>query len=273
MQRLLEYDPAGQPENYLKVTNCGDRMLGDRLHTTRRENGRPDFGVQYLAEGKGYYEDNGDVKVFEKGSIIIFFPGVRQHYYFLEEDKTRLMWSHFYGDACTLLEPLRSEHTIHIKLRDPQEFERVLKRLVNAYNEKGAFHETICNGYNLILIGLIMKNALSKGLYTDSALNEQLEAVISYMHLHFSAPIDLEAYAKMCYMSRSRFIHIFKEYTGVSPYHFQLKIRIERAIDMLINTSVPVSECAQTVGFEDTSYFCRIFKKITGKTPSSYREQ
>lgn len=272
MQRPLEYISDIQHDNYLTITNCNDRMLGDRLHTTRRENGRPDFGVQYLAEGKGYYEDDGVIKTFEKGDIILFFPGVRQHYYFLEEDKTRLMWSHFYGDACSFLEPLRSDRTIHIKLRDPQEFERVLKRLVTAYNEKAAFHETVCNGYMMVLMALIMKNALSKGLYSDSPLNESLESVISYMHLHFSAPIDLEKYAEMCYMSRSRFIHVFKSYTGVSPYHFQLKIRIERAIEMLTNTSVPITECAEAVGFSDTSYFCRIFKKITGKTPSSYRE-
>ncbi|MBE6727570.1 MAG: hypothetical protein E7562_02865 [Ruminococcaceae bacterium] len=50
MQRPLEYISDIQHDNYLTITNCNDRMLGDRLHTTRRENGRPDFGVQYLAE-------------------------------------------------------------------------------------------------------------------------------------------------------------------------------------------------------------------------------
>jgi AraC-like DNA-binding protein len=260
-------------DNYMTVVNCNDRMLGDRLHTTLREHGRPDFGVQYIAEGKGYYEDNGQIKTIEKGSILLFFPKVRQHYYFLEEDKTRLMWTHFYGDACKILEPLKSDKTIHIALRNPKEFERILKKLVTAYNEKGSYHETVCNEYMQILLALIMQNAMDRSIYTDKPINESLDKVIAYMHLNYDQTIDLELYSKMCYMSRSRFIHVFKNYTGDSPYHFQLKIRIERAIEMLTNTSMTVSECAEAVGFNDTSYFCRIFKKITARNPSNYREK
>lgn len=273
MKRHIEYSPEYQSDDYMTVVNCNDRMLGDRLHTTLRENGRPDFGVQYIAEGKGYFEDDGEIKVFEKGSIILFFPNVRQHYYFLEEDKTELMWSHFYGEGCKILEPLRSDKTIHIVLRNPKEFERILKKLVTAYNEKGTYHETVCNGYMMILLALIMKNAIDRSIYTDNPINEDLDKVISYMHLNYEKPIDLDLYAKMCYVSRSRFIHIFKNYTGDSPYHFQLKIRIERAVEMLTITTMTVSECAEAVGFNDTSYFCRIFKKITSKNPSSYREK
>jgi len=272
MQRTTEYAPEQQNDNFLTVVNCNNRMLGDRYHLTKREHGRPDFGVQFIAEGKGYFEDGGVVTPFEKGSIILFFPGVRQHYYFLEEDKTRLMWSHFTGDACKFLEPLRSDKAIHIKLRDPKEFEHVLKKLVTAYNERAPYYETVCSGYMMVLMALIMKNANDKGIYSDDPINEDLEKVISYMHLNFDKPIDLEYYAEMCFVSRSRFIHTFKKYTGDSPYHFQLKIRIERAIEMLTNTTMTVSECAEAVGFSDTSYFCRIFKKFTSKNPSSYRE-
>lgn len=271
MKSHIEHDTETQ-SNYMTVINCNDRMLGDRYHLTLREKGRADFGVQFIAEGKGYFEDGGKVTAFEKGSIILFFPGVRQHYYFLEEDKTRLMWSHFSGTACQFLEPLRSDKTIHIKLREPNEFERVLKKLVTAYNEKGAYYETVCSGYMMVLMALIMKNANDKGMYSDNPINEGLEKVISYMHLNFDKDINLEKYAEMCFVSRSRFLHIFKEYTGVSPYHFQLKIRIERAIEMLTNTTMTISECAEAVGFSDTSYFCRIFKKFTSRNPSSYRE-
>ena len=67
-------------------------------------------------------------------------------------------------------------------------------------------------------------------------------------------------------------MHLFKDYTGFSPYRFQLKIRMERAVEMLEYTALSVEEIAEMVGYEDCSYFCRIFKRYTGHTPLFYRK-
>ena len=96
-------------------------------------------------------------------------------------------------------------------------------------------------------------------------------AVINAMNVRFNMPIDLDFYANICYMSRSRFVHFFKEKMGESPYSYQLKIRIEHAKEILSATDCSIGECAATVGFNDPSYFSRIFRKITGQTPPQYR--
>ena len=95
---------------------------------------------------------------------------------------------------------------------------------------------------------------------------------VDYIKVNSYQEIDLEKYADMCFVSRSRFIHLFKEYTGFSPYNFQLKIRMERAIEMLVYTSLSVEEIAEMVRYADCSYFCRVFKKFTGHTPLFYRK-
>ena len=93
------------------------------------------------------------------------------------------------------------------------------------------------------------------------------------MQQHFQEPIDLGLYAGMCYVSRNRFLHLFKARFGVSPYHCQLQIRLDRAAEMLMNTPISVSDCAETVGFKDCSYFCRVFKKYKGKTPFAFKKE
>lgn len=65
---------------------------------------------------------------------------------------------------------------------------------------------------------------------------------------------------------------MFKAYTGFSPHRFQLKIRMERAVEMLNYTALSVAEIAAIVGYTDCSYFCRVFKNITGNTPLFYRK-
>ena len=96
--------------------------------------------------------------------------------------------------------------------------------------------------------------------------------VINEMNAAFEQPVDLQKYADMCYVSKSRFLHIFKEYTGLSPARFQVKIRMERAVEMLTYTALSVREIAALVGYTDCSYFCRMFKKMMGHTPSYYRQ-
>ena len=51
------------------------------------------------------------------------------------------------------------------------------------------------------------------------------------------------------------------------------RYRIRQAAKLLKETGEPISSVGQTVGYSDHSYFCRVFKKITGKTPSEYRRE
>lgn len=258
-------------DQYITVNNCGQQLLDKRDYDTVRENGRIDFGMQFIAEGRCRYEDNGVVRSIEAGSLILHFPDIRQHYMFKKEDKTLLMWSHFSGKACRMLEPLRSPETVAVKLSDPQSFREILQKMIDVYNLREAQYQTVCEGYMVVLIAMILKSADINSPDTKKH-HEGIERVIGHMTSNAGQPIDLELYAKMCYVSRSRFLHIFKDYTGVSPYHYQLKTRIDRATEMLTFTSLSITEISEELGFKDHSYFCRIFKKFTGHTPGYYRK-
>ena len=72
-------------------------------------------------------------------------------------------------------------------------------------------------------------------------------------------------------LSPFRFAHVFKEYAGVSPIEYVIRVRLENAKKLLRATKKPVSEVANETGFSDQNYFTRIFKKIEKTTPSGYR--
>ena len=63
-----------------------------------------------------------------------------------------------------------------------------------------------------------------------------------------------------------------KVITSECPYKYQLKIRINRAIEMLENTPITISDCAESVGFSDPAHFSKIFKQYTGHTPTYYKK-
>ena len=68
------------------------------------------------------------------------------------------------------------------------------------------------------------------------------------------------------------FESIFKKYTGVTPHKFLFDLRMKNAVGMLENTNASVKEIAATCGFSDSAYFCRVFRKKHGRTPTSLRK-
>jgi transcriptional regulator GlxA family with amidase domain len=66
---------------------------------------------------------------------------------------------------------------------------------------------------------------------------------------------------------------IFKEEMGENLSNYLNRLRVEKAAAMLVTTNVSISEITSECGFEDQSWFSKIFKNITGLTPGKYRER
>lgn len=257
---------------YLGINSCGQQWLVDRDYNTVRENGRADYSIHYIAKGQGCCEHNGKSHTIPEGSLVLYFPRVRHHYYFKKEDGARMLWSHFSGTACDILDEIKADEPVVIQIGDKKQFEQAFEKMIEAHYNKPAVENQLCNGYMLVLLALIKQSTSLKGESKSKAGNHRLEKVLSDMHVNFDEPIDIKKYAAVCHLSEDRFIRMFKAHTGLPPYHYQLKIRIERAVEMLENQSVNVSECAEIVGFNDAAYFSRIFKKFTGHPPSYYKK-
>ena len=70
------------------------------------------------------------------------------------------------------------------------------------------------------------------------------------------------------YLSR-----VFRQELGLSPWEYLNRYRVLQATQQLRHTSDPVGHVARQVGFKDPAYFSRVFRKLTGQSPSAYREQ
>jgi AraC-like DNA-binding protein len=73
-------------------------------------------------------------------------------------------------------------------------------------------------------------------------------------------------------MSQSAFAHLFKSVTGVSPYQFVKRLRLDQARVLLVEERRSVTEAAATVGYSSLSHFINEFKRHFGVTPGVYAE-
>ncbi len=132
-------------------------------------------------------------------------------------------------------------------------------------------------GHKFCLLGIFMLllGSLSRYYYSDTNAAAttpfQLSKVISYLNTHYAEPITLDDILSRVPMSRSTLRRNFLRATGTNPIDYLLKLRFDHACSMLRESEQSVSEIALAVGFNDSNYFTRIFRKFIGVTPRDYR--
>lgn len=107
--------------------------------------------------------------------------------------------------------------------------------------------------------------------YLPSKSNEITKKAIRYISKNFSRPLTLEEVAGHVHLNPSYFSTLFKQSTGSSFKEYLNMIRIEESKRLLSNTDYSIIDIALATGFEDQSYFSKVFKKYTGLTPKQYR--
>ncbi|MBE6645135.1 MAG: helix-turn-helix transcriptional regulator [Ruminococcaceae bacterium] len=102
----------------------------------------------------------------------------------------------------------------------------------------------------------------------DSAHYQSIIApAIEMIRERYAESISLEELAEVCSISKFHFCRIFKKVTEMSVIQYVNSYRLKIANTMIINTNKQISEIASLCGYDDVSYFCRIYKKHFGCTP------
>jgi AraC-like DNA-binding protein len=99
-----------------------------------------------------------------------------------------------------------------------------------------------------------------------------LRRVWEYMQAHLSESIDLSMLAAVAGLSMHHFAREFKHSAGVTPHHYLIRKRIERAQQMLAQTDLSLAEVAYAVGFSDQGHLARHFRGLLGTTPREFRQ-
>jgi AraC-like DNA-binding protein len=92
-----------------------------------------------------------------------------------------------------------------------------------------------------------------------------------FIQEHSDDELSLKKVAKFSNISGNHLSEKFKEVTGINFVDYIARIRVGKAHDLLQNSNLRVSEIAFAVGFQSLSQFNRVFKKLSGRSPSEYR--
>ena len=105
----------------------------------------------------------------------------------------------------------------------------------------------------------------------QTTLSQRLQQAASHVSKNFGEPLPESKIAELCQMSPSRFCREFKSAYGVTYVEYVARYRVIQAKKLLNNPAMSIADAAAAVGFTDPSYFTRVFRKLTGLSPSAYR--
>lgn len=257
----------------LVVKCCGNyRFISRSPQPTYRPKGRSDYQLLYIASGQAHFFFDGEEKVLPAGHIVLYRPGEFQKYTYYAKDMPEVFWIHFTGYD---VENILSRYNLNSNLfftGASMEFNRIFIRIINEIrSSEHDFQDLLA----LLLqnIFLLADRYITQGHGYSNNIKKEVDLAIHYFNENFSSQISIEDYARSRHISPCWFIRSFKKYIGVTPMQYILSIRISNARFFLENTDDSISEISSMVGYDNSLYFSRIFKKQTGLSPQNYRKK
>lgn len=255
------------------VGSCGHFKLLKLNHfQTNRPKGRKDIQLLYLAKGLATFHLQNRIYQLQEGNMFIYMPDEPQQYHYELGDHPDMYWIHFYESfPYPILEKFGLNKSGIYELSPRTEYTLLFEKIIQELQLKRTNYDSLSNLYCLELLTLFSRNMLKNNTF-ENVQNQLFETIIQELHKNFQSDISIKEYAQMYHMSCCWFIRSFKRYTGVTPQQYITDIRINKAKELLRTSSFNISEISTYIGYQNPLYFSRIFKKITGISPSAYKK-
>jgi len=247
--------------------------------------------IVIITAGRGVHVTGKETYPLNAGDAFVI-GGSRQHDYhsmenlclmniLFQPDKLNLRTNDLralpgYNALFTLEPAWRRRHQFNGRLRLTSSELRVLMTYVNTLEEELATRKC---GFKFMATAAFMQivgylsRCYAQAKNPDSRALLRIGTAISHLESNYHEPINLDQLAAIAHMSKRNFVRSFQAAMGVSPIAHLIQLRVNRGASLLRRTELTVTEIAFQVGFSDSNYFTRQFRKLLGVTPGQCRKQ
>lgn len=231
---------------------------------------------QFIRFGKGagvLVIDGEEIPIHENDFVMI--PAHYPHEYYPTEEPWVTNWVVFGGDACPkLMKDLGLETPKILTITDNIVPRGLFTDIYVSVNSDHIFGHQIASGYVYDLI-LWFKQTLLLGEMNKLRKNSRqiLASAVAYIEENACREITLKEISEHAGISQQHMCRIFREHLNVHSSEYVTRIRLNLAMEKLLNTNLSMSEIAAECGFRSASYFSTVFGKYEHMTPNNYRKK
>ncbi|GIO54443.1 AraC family transcriptional regulator [Paenibacillus cineris] len=251
--------------------------------------------LAYVAQGQGEHYYKGEYYNIAEGDVFMIEPN-EEHAYRAGHTHLPVVYNVLFqpellrreleplADVASFvdffyLEPflrktVRFQGHLRLKPYEQIEMESLLHRLILDFKEKKLGYR-ILTKTRLIELFIFLSRCHHDRKHSPLQELSSDEKVIlhisEFIRKHYAQPLTLAQVSEMCRMSQTGFSTKFKQYIGKTFTEFRNETRIRVAKQLLEQSDRKIMEVAQDVGYEDLSFFNKMFKHMVGFSPSQYR--
>ncbi len=253
------------------IVNCAGCHSSDKYFFTNRPQGRDDFYLLYMLEGKLKVKwQDSDFSELKPGSFF-FIPPHTPYRYYPSGDNFHLkyLWVHFTGSYAKdvfkqyKISPPPCIYNFELS---PDAVIR-FQNLFSAFNKNEIFLEAVLASH----LDSVLRTLARTVMQTERPENLKIHRSVSYINTHYHTDLKVPELAKMEFLSISHYITVFKKNMGMPPSQYIIKVRINAACTLLQESGYSIKEIGSMVGYDESHYFYYLFKKHMGVSPGEYR--
>ncbi len=246
------------------------------MHLTRQ---LFDFELFVVTEGTLYIAANDVEYIIEKGQYLLMPPTLKQHGY--KSGDCVFYWAHFYpNSAFDILEgdTQTVEHdSISITIPeygDLQSIERMVVLMKQLQDSDRRYGMRCLNNFNIsaILSELSAQTYIDRKYHNSDNSSQLYNDIVDYIILNICSNMKVTDIADYFGYNEKYLTTYFRKWSKVSIKQFIMQTKMDHAKAELTETNHSVSQIGYNIGYGDPHNFTNAFKKVTGLTPSDYRD-
>lgn len=254
----------------ISVTACGHQICCSGRKNERHV--RRNYSVHFILDGKGKFTLGNKEYSLGKGQGFVLIPDIPVEYEADLEDP----WTYFYIDF-EGPDSVKMLKSIGVSAKNGAfEFELDEKLLHTLSMLLSAAKENLSSGYDITGYFLVaMGNPITlykRNERKSESADQYVHQACSYIANHLNTNISTKDVAAAINIDRTHLYRLFIKTLKLTPSEYLLNSRISRAISLMSNDSLTLTEIARSTGFYSLSHFTRVFLKKIGETPHTYRK-
>ena len=233
------------------------------------------YELYYLVSGEREYFIENDFFKLTDGDIVLIPKGLLHRTAgkgasrYLINFSDALLREHFSDIAIDLVLHSEGPLLFHPDDTTAPYFHRVMNSLLQIYNSDDENKISICLGflYQLLFMMATEQNTYIKPSIASGCISD----VVKYINSNYATINGIEDIASKFFISKFYLCRTFSKYFGITVMTYLNTIKIKAACDMIRLGNSNMTEIATNCGFNSASYFCKVFKKEKGISPTEYR--
>lgn len=264
-----------EPSMDLSLIHCGVEQCAP-LHIYQLP--RDEFILHFVLKGNGAYLTDGKSWQLKSGQAFLIYPHTDITYISDARTPWKYAWVGFSGIKAenTLYHCGFSKSSLVCDVSNTDKFQEIIFEILE-HKEPTFSDELYRNGKLMELFSYLAednrrKNSEVSISYNDN-LNTYVRHAIEYIQKNYRKSISVSDLAEMIGISQIYLNKCFQKELGISVQRFIIDFRLNKAANLLVSTSTPISEVAALVGYNDPLAFSKSFKKKFNKSPTAYRNK